>query len=314
MMRHFQVFLLGAWLVTPHVVAAEPQEAPGAAHWPASKSAYVPPLEGYFSQLSIWLQTVNQQWAVATVAFAFGLLNLLYGVASYRLVLTIGFTLVSAASAQYEVTLIWPDLHVLEQIFIVAEVGLLTALIVYMSIPGCNTILGVMLGLSISALLEVILHTENWHLNAAVIWYSVWGVIGVLLLTFFQKRTLAVLTPSVGGFLIASSIGYFVKFAVWKMLQQPHPDVPDWLVNEKNIHGDCWLDFAGALLGGAKPAGIFGTYHNENFTVNIDRALGRLFWLWLYYAGMKFQWKKEKEMKEKSFCMPLKQPLNEKKV
>merc|ERR1711904_149951 len=163
-----------------------------------------------------------------------------------------------------------------EQIFVVAEAGLLTALIVYQSVKGFSTVLGALLGLGVATLLEDQFHIlPEMHFEWVLcLWYSAWGVVGILLFTFFQKRTLAFFSPCAGGFLLSSSIGYFLKLWYFSLKSSSRPT---WL----DVRGSCWLDFAGALLGFDAPAGIIGVFEAKSIfvqPVDIDRVLGRLLW------------------------------------
>jgi len=317
-------FLLGAWLIPLHgleVAGATPvvEEAtcekrletmtselqkiqetgaapltesllgdPAEAHWPASRSAYVPPLVEYFHELKVFLNAEKPQWMVAAVAGAFGALNLASGPTSFKTTLLVGVGLMGAASGQYEATLLWPSLNMVQQIGIAAAAGLLSAFIVFQAFHGALTVLGFLLGLGITVLLEPYFHTELWPLNVSLGWYSAWGLIGVLLITFFQRHTLSLLTPCLGGFLLSSCLGYLVQRGALSS-HQPGTNVPDWMA----IHGDNWLDFADALLG-TTSAGVFAIHATPGFvydTVDIDRCLGRLLWFVLFYMGWKFQWK-----------------------
>jgi len=322
-------FLLGAWLIPLHgleVAGAKPvvEEAtcekrletmtselekiqetrvapltesllgdPAEAHWPASRSAYVPPLVEYFHELKVFLNAEKPQIMVAAVAGAFGVLNLASGPTSFKTTLLVGVGLMGAASGQYEATLLWPSLNMVQQIAVAALVGVLSAFIVFQSINGAMMILGFILGLGITVLLEPFFHTEQWPLNVSLGWYSAWGIMGVLLLTFFQRRTLSLITPCLGGFLLSSCLGFLVHEVAMSPYKpnsaQTQPTPPAW----EAFHGDCWLDFAGALLGNAR-AGIFGIVSTPGFvfeTVDVDKTLGRLLWFVLFYMGAKFQWK-----------------------
>lgn len=269
---------------------AEKKAAPGKAHWPASRSDYVPPFAEFVYELKIYLETMNMQWAVAAVAAAFGIFNLLSTQTSFKTHLTLGFALIGAASAHYEVTMIWPQLNMILKLVVAAEASLLTGYIMYQSFTGAKMICGLILGLSISYFLEQFLQTETWPLKYAAGWYSAWAFIGILMLTVLAKYTLAILTPCLGGFLLSSSIGFFVKLAVFNYSASPGANIPHWI----QMHGKCWLDFAGALLGGEAPAGIFGTVATPGFaiqSVDADRILGRILWFVLFYTSAKWQWK-----------------------
>jgi len=267
-------------------------ESPGDAHWPASRSAYVPPLVEYFYELQVFLRSWPNQWQVAVVAGVFGMINLVNGPISFKMMILAAFSLVGAASAQYEAKLLWPSLNVAQQIAIAAEGGLLSGFVMFRSIQGATTLLGLLFGLSITVLLEPFFHTELWQLNMSLGWYSAWALMGVLLLTFFQRRTLSLLTPCLGGFLLSSCVGYLTQIAVWCSFHQPNSKAPpDWVI----FHGDCWLDFAGALLG-TSSAGIFGITPTPggvaimgHQTLDLDRCLGRLLWFVLFYVGLKYQ-------------------------
>eukprot|EP00746_Dinoflagellata_sp_MGD_P162951 gnl/MRDRNA2_/MRDRNA2_90725_c0_seq1.p1 gnl/MRDRNA2_/MRDRNA2_90725_c0~~gnl/MRDRNA2_/MRDRNA2_90725_c0_seq1.p1 ORF type:complete len:362 (+),score=67.57 gnl/MRDRNA2_/MRDRNA2_90725_c0_seq1:66-1151(+) len=258
--------------------------APGDPHWPANRQDYVPPLAQYFFDLKMWMETTKAQLPIAGVLAIFGFVNVLFGPAAFRIVVALGFSLVTMASTHYEVMMLWPDLNMPAQIFIIAEVAALTGWIVYQSFTGAKMVLGFLFGMLVSALLEAALHTEHWPANFSVAWYSAWAVFGVLMFTVLEKYTMAFLTPIVGGFLLSSSLGYVIKFA------SNHPNHPVWM----HPAGDCWLDFAGALLGSHKPAGIFGVIQTPGFVVtsfNLDTVLGRLLWLLIFYVGMKLQWR-----------------------
>merc|ERR1712224_856208 len=105
-----------------------------------------------------------------------------------------------------------------------------------------------------------------------------------------------------------------IKLAVQTASQHPGSHIPNWL----QIHGGCWLEFAGALLGGEAPAGIFGTYATKGFVVpsiDVDRVLGRLLWFVIFYNGFKWQWtraKKESSL-DKSLQLPLIGPYDQAK-
>lgn len=268
---------------------------PGDPHWPANRQNYVPPLTEYFFELKKFLQTTKQQLPVAIVAAVFGVMNVAFGQVAFRLVVALGFSLVTVASTHYEVTMLWPEFNVAAQLFIAAEVALITSWIVYQSFQGAKLILGFLFGMLISALLEAALHTENWPINFSVGWYSAWALIGVLAFTIFEKYTMALLTPVVGGFCLASSIGYFMMYAT-----SCSPHHPKWL----HPMGDCWLDFAASLLGSHKPAGVFGTIQTQGFltpTIDLDKVFGRLLWLTIFYIGMKLQWSLAKKVAPKKF-------------
>jgi hypothetical protein len=272
---------VGKQMIQPKYEGPEPGEP----HWPANRQDYVPPLTEYFFQLKTWLETTKEQMPVVGVVVVFGFINVVFGQAAFRLVVALGFALVTVASTHYEVMMIWPDLTVAAQLFILAEVALLTGWIVYQSFQGAKMVLGFLFGMLISALWEATLHTENWAPNFSVGWYSAWALIGVLMFTALEKYTMAVLTPVVGGFLLSSSLGYIIMFATYS---SPHH--PTWMHPE----GDCWLDFAGALLGSQKPAGVIGTIETPGFvtpSINVDKVLGRLLWFFIFYTGMKLQWK-----------------------
>jgi len=287
---------------------------PGAFHWPASRAEYVPPLVEYFYDGLVWLKSTNQQFAVSAVMGACGILNMVSGPSSFKTVLVVGLALIAAASAQYEVTLVWPAIGKVQQIFVSAEVGLLTAFVVYKSIKGATIIVGVLFGFGISCFLEKYFHTEIWSLNVSLGWYAAWVFVGVVSLTYFQRRTLAILIPTLGGFLLSSSMGYFVMLAAWGAKQQPHNSVPDWL----NIQGDTWLDFAQALLGSHVPAGIFGTMSTPGFmtgSIQPDRVMGRFLWFYFFYLGMKWQLHRAKSQRQlvqdnnSAYYQSLKEPL-----
>jgi len=266
--------------------APSPADA-GVAHWPASRTKYVPPLVEFFHEGFAWLKSTDQQVAVAGAAGVFGLLNVVNGPHSFKIVLMVGLALLAAASAQYEAKLVWPGIATQQQLFVAAYAGLLTARMAYDSIQGAVTIVGFLFGLGISALLEPFFDTSIWSLNASVVWYSVWALVGILSFTCFQKYTLAFVMPTLGGFLLSSCLGYFIMVV---FQQQPHSSQPPWMV----IQGNCWLDFAGALVGGGAPAGIFGTLKTPGFdlasSIEPDRVLGRLLWFLFFYVGMKRQW------------------------
>lgn len=266
---------------------------PGNPTWPMNRQDYVPPFTKYVFELKNLLETWDKQWVVAAGVGALGIVNVAFSQAAFRIVVTLGFSLVTVASTHYEVTMLWPGLDKPAQIFIAAEVTLLTAWIVYQSFVGAKTILGFLLGIFISALLEHSLHTEQWPASYSVAWYSGWAIIGVLSLTTFEKYTMAVLTPILGGFLLASSIGYLIMYSM--MQAKGHPN---WV----HIHGYCWLDFASSLLVSQKPAGIFGTIQTPGFlvpSVDIDKVLGRLLWFAIFYTGAKWQWYLAKKPEKK---------------
>jgi len=343
MMLHFGRVLFGVWLIALHGVSADTVNAtgmledtscesrleamqkevlkaqtkplvlaedPGAAHWPASRSAYVPPLLQYFQDFHVYLKTMNKQWAVAGVAAALGLLQVVTGPTSFKTVVILGFSLMSAASAQYEATLVWPQLNIPQQIFVSAAAALVAAFVVYNSLDGITTVVGFLFGLAISALVEPLFHTELWKLDQSIAWYSAWAVVGVLLFTQFQKYTLALLTPAVGGFLLSSSIGYFTMLAAWAAEQQPHNNLPQGL----DIRGDCWIDFAVALLGQDYSVGIFHSVATPGLavpSVEPDKVLGRVLWFLIFYLGMKRQWinAKRKNKVQSKYNGSLKDPL-----
>jgi len=250
-----------------------------------SSGKYVPPFVEFFHEGIAWLKSTNKQAQVAGVVGAFGLLNVVNGPLSFKTVLTIGLALVMATIAQYEAALVWPWIVTEQQICVAAYAGLLTARIVYDSIQGATTIVGFLFGLGISAALSPFFDTAVWDPNVNVAWYSLWAVVGILSLTYFQRYTLAFIMPTLGGFLLSSSLGYLIMFA---FAGQQHN--PPWVV----IQGKCWLDFAGALVGGDAPAGIFGTLPTPGFalatSVDPDRWLGRLLWFFFFWVGMKRQW------------------------
>lgn len=322
MALRFSGFLLGAWVIT-HGVSADNVTAtgeascegrletmkndlmkvqqakthaaplalvatPGEAHWPASTSAYVPPLVQYFNDLDTYLRTMEKQYLVAGAAGLFGVLQLVHGPASFQTLLLTIFPLIAAASAQYELTLVWPSVNIQQQAAVAAGAAALAGLVVYQSLQGATILVGFLFGLGVSALLEPCFHTELWQLNFSLGWYSVWALMGILSFTVFQKYTLALVAPILGGFLLSSATGYFVAFGALVTSKNPQDagSIPDWL----HIQGSCWLDFAGALLGCETKAGIIGNVTTPG-NVDPDRVLGRVLWFVLCWIGMKIQYR-----------------------
>jgi len=264
------------------------EAVPGAAHWPASTSAYVPPLVQYFTDLDTYLRTMEKQYLVAGAAGLLGVLQLVHGPASFQIVLLTIFPLMAAASAQYELTLVWPSVNVQQQVAVAAGAAALAGLVVYQSLQGATVLVGFLFGLGVSALLEPCFHTEQWQLNVSLGWYSAWALMGILSFTFFQKYTLALVAPILGGFMLSSAIGYFVAFGAYVTSKNPRDQgqMPDWV----HIQGSCWLDFAGALLGCETKAGIIGDIKTPG-NVDADRVLGRVLWFVLCWIGMKIQYR-----------------------
>jgi len=264
----------------------------GQPDWPTKSSEYVPPLEMYWKELVHWMSTVKPQAGVAGGSLLFGLINVINGPHSFRVVVIAGVSMIAAGSAKYEVSLVWPDLNMIQQLVVAVEVGLVVAYILHKSFDGIRIILGLALGLGCSVLLEPFMHTEFWPLNASVIWYSFFAIAGVVLgYTSYNRHVLALLTPCLGGFLCATALGFFAKTFMesnFHPANGPAKPEPHWA----EIRGDSWLDFASELLTGAPSAGIFKPYQaSETYSINFDRMAGFFVWFILFLIGAKRQWR-----------------------
>merc|ERR1719428_1814502 len=76
----------------------DPKKCPGEPHWPANRQDYVPPLMQYFDQLKTWLQTTKQQLPVVGVVAILGFVNVVFGPAALRVVITLVFSSTTVAS------------------------------------------------------------------------------------------------------------------------------------------------------------------------------------------------------------------------
>lgn len=255
----------------------------------------------YKNELVHWLKDVKPPWKPAAGALFFGLVNVINGPASFRAIVILGISLLAAGSAQYEVALVWPDMTVMQQMVAAVEVGLVVAYVLHKSFDGIRILLGLLLGLTISVLIEPFMHTEFWPLNASVIWYSCFAIAGVFLgYTSYNRNVLALLQPFLGGFLCASAFGFLVKNA---MEGQPNP--PHWA----ELRGADWLDFCTALLTGSNTAGIFKPYApTAGYFINFDRWAGLFVWFMCFALGAKRQWRLANENTEEEI-MSLKQSL-----
>jgi len=208
-----------------------------------------------------------------------------------------GFALVAAGTAKYEVALIWPDLTAVQQLIVAIEIGIVTAYVFQRSFDGAKVLLGLILGVGISVLLETVMKTEFWPLNASLVWYSFFAVAGVISLTITERYTLSFVQPVIGGFLCASALGFFIKTWVDHMVHSgtPPPSMPSWV----EPRGDCWLDFATELIGGEKTAGVIKDFQaGENRPISFDKGLGYLAWFIFFAIGVKRQWKMAKKNTE----------------
>jgi len=288
---------------------SENPNAIGAPHWPGKSSEYIPPIAMYKNELIAWLKDVQPQWKPAAGALFFGLVNVINGPASFRTMVMLGVSLLAGGSAKYEVALVWPDMTMMQQLIVAVEVGLVVAYVLHKSFDGVRIVLGLLLGVTVSVLLEPFMHTEFWPLNASVIWYSCFAIAGVFLgYTSYNRNVLALLQPFLGGFLCASAVGFLVKNLMEGSFHPPagpaKPE-PQWA----ELRGACWIDFCSELIYGSNTAGIFKPYApSAGYVINFDRWAGLFVWFMCFALGAKRQWRLANENTEEEI-LSLKQSL-----
>jgi hypothetical protein len=141
-----------------------------------------------------------------------------------------------------------------EQLILIAEAGVAIALALNIGFEGSQALLGVVLGVWASYKLHAF--SADLHVQSPLFfWYSGGGMLGMCLVLCCRRPVLAVLSPLLGGLLIASGGGSLISRGLADYAAKQNP-VPSWLTEIANFfpaHDEAWISGCRSLFGENDP-------------------------------------------------------------
>jgi len=175
---------------------------------PASSPAAV-----YLKVASTWLVDSELQVIFAACALLLGILFAWNGPELWPIMFPALASALAAAIAAFEAGT--RDFDQSSTITLVIQVAAIFALATYSGFEGSQVLLGALLGLWTATCCGGWVEPldEQWVPGLVILWNSLGGVLGVLVLTVWRAETLVTLGSLLGGFLAATGLGSLASYA-----------------------------------------------------------------------------------------------------
>lgn len=214
------------------------------------------PASWYAFGMAAWLRRAPYQALISLIAAMVGALCSWNGPAIWHVLFTVGTALCAAGAINYEAKVAGVASNAFSEGLVIIQAAACAAMAVHFGFEGFQVLFGVVIGLAGAYGLGGWARVLDFHVPGfALLWYSVGAATGLLLYTVWRRPVLSLVSPLLGGFLMSSGSGVFLRhvyFLLAKLDDGNEAPGVEWLPPLKAG----WADAAGMLMGHAGLAAV----------------------------------------------------------